>query len=55
MDYLVENLPDFSLIGGDLDFGCIKLTCSGFGACYVNCGTVTCETITCGRLIMPED
>lgn len=54
MEYLVESLPDFSLVGGGLDFGCIKLTCSSFGACRVNCGTITCETISCGTLIMPD-
>jgi hypothetical protein len=55
MNFLVENSPVFDLFGlGELDFACGKLTCTDFGTCRMNCGTITCSNLSCLTLISPD-
>jgi hypothetical protein len=54
MDYLVEKLPDFSL-NNDLSYlGCWTYNCGTISACAINCDPITCESVFCGNLIMPD-
>ncbi len=53
MHFIIENSPIYDLLSVPTG-SCEAISCSAFGSCRANCGSIKCAIITCGTMMFDD-